>query len=74
MKKRKKGRRFTISAVRQASEPRAIETEPEALAVYVRRAEKEVLPITKDMLVVSPNLRTNLSVRNTTIRWFRSKD
>ncbi len=48
MKKRKKGRRFTISAVRQALEPRAIEMEPEELAVYVRRAEKEVLPIIKE--------------------------
>jgi hypothetical protein len=47
MKKRKKGRCFTISAVRQALEPRAIEMEPEELAVYVRRAEQEVLPIIK---------------------------
>ena len=49
MKKRKKGRRFTISAVRQALEPRAIEMEPEELAIYVRRAEQEVLPIIKKM-------------------------
>src|SRR5260221_3678586 len=49
MKKRKKGRRFTNSAVRQAPEPRTIEMEPEDLAVYVRRAEKEVLPIIKEM-------------------------
>ncbi len=49
MKKRKKGRRFTSSAVRQAPEPRTIELEPEDLAVYVRRAEKEVLPIIKEM-------------------------
>jgi hypothetical protein len=49
MKKRKKGRCFTISAVRQALEPRAIEMEPEELAVYVRRAEQEVLPIIKKM-------------------------
>ncbi|HYU72212.1 MAG TPA: hypothetical protein VEL31_05995 [Ktedonobacteraceae bacterium] len=48
MKKRKKGRRFNISAVRQSLQQRAIETEPEALAVYVRRAEKEVLPIIKE--------------------------
>ena len=27
-----------------------------------------------DFLVFSPNLRTNLSVRNKTIRWFRSKN
>jgi hypothetical protein len=49
MKKRKKGRRFTSLAVRQASGPRTIELEPEELAVYVRRAEREVLPIIKDM-------------------------
>jgi hypothetical protein len=49
MKKRKRGRRFTISAVRQAPEPRTIELEPEELAMYVRRAEKKVLPIIKDM-------------------------
>ncbi len=48
MKKRKKGRRFTVSAVRQAPQQRAIELEPEELAVYVRRAEKEVLPIIKE--------------------------
>ncbi len=45
MKKRKKRQHFTSSAVRQAPGPRAIEMEPEDLAVYVRRAEKEVLPI-----------------------------
>jgi len=49
MKKRKKGRRFTSSAVRQAPGPRTIELEPEELAVYVGRAEKEVLPIIKEM-------------------------
>jgi hypothetical protein len=49
MKKRKKGRRFTISATRQSPEPHAIEMEPEDLVVYVRRAEKEVLPIIKEM-------------------------
>ncbi len=48
MKKRKKGRRFTNSAVRQAPEPRAIEMEPEELAMYVRRAEKKVLAIIKE--------------------------
>ncbi len=47
MKKRKKGRRFKIPAVRQSPEPRAMEKEPEALAVSVRRAAKEVLPIIK---------------------------
>jgi hypothetical protein len=49
MKKRKKGRRFTSSAVRQAPGPRTIELEPEELAVYVGRAEKEVLPIIQEM-------------------------
>ena len=48
MKKRKKRRGFTIPAVRQLSEPRSIEMEPEELAIYVRRAEKEVLPIIKE--------------------------
>jgi hypothetical protein len=49
MKKRKKGRRFTISATRQAPEIRTIEMEPEELVVYVRRAEKAVLPTIKEM-------------------------
>jgi hypothetical protein len=49
MKKRKHRRRFTISANRQSSQQPAIEMEPEDLAVYVRRAEKEVLPIIKEM-------------------------
>jgi hypothetical protein len=48
MKKRKKGRRFPISAIRQSSQ-RARSMEPEDLAVYVRRAEKDVLPIIKEM-------------------------
>ncbi len=49
MKKRKKGRRFNTSAVRQSPRQRNVELEPEALAIYVRRAEKEVLPIIKEM-------------------------
>lgn len=49
MKKRKHGHRFTISATRQSSQLRTIEMEPEELAVYIRRAEKEVLPIIKEM-------------------------
>lgn len=49
MKKRKKGRRFTIAAAKQAPGPRIIEMEPEELAVYVHRAEKEVLPTIKEM-------------------------
>src|SRR6266496_6159974 len=48
MKKRKKRRGFTIPAVRQLSETRSIEMETEELAIYVRRAEKEVLPIIKE--------------------------
>ena len=47
--KRKKGQRFTFSANRQSSSQRASSMEPENLAVYVRRAEKEVLPIIKEM-------------------------
>ena len=49
MKKRKKGRRFTFSASQQVSQQRATDMEPEDLAVYVRRAEKEILPIIKEM-------------------------
>jgi hypothetical protein len=49
MKKRKKGRRFNTSAVRQSPRQRTVELEPEELAIYVRRAEKEVLPIIKEM-------------------------
>src|SRR5437879_552947 len=48
MKKRKQGRRFHGTSHR-SSRPRTIEMEPEDLVVYVRRAEKEVLPIIKDM-------------------------
>ncbi len=48
MKKRKKGQRFTISAARQAPEPRAIALKSEDLAVYVRCREKKVLPILKE--------------------------
>ena len=49
MKKRKKGRRFTFSASQQVSQQRATDMEPEDLAVYARRAEKEILPIIKEM-------------------------
>jgi hypothetical protein len=49
LKKRKKGRHFTITANQQSSSQRAGSMEPENLAVYVRRAEKEVLPIIKEM-------------------------
>jgi hypothetical protein len=48
VKKRKKGRRFTFSTSRQSSQKRSIEMEPEDLAVYVRRAEKHVIPIIKE--------------------------
>jgi hypothetical protein len=48
MKKRKHGRRFTNAVNRQSSQHRAMEMEPEDLAVYVRRAEKDILPIIKE--------------------------
>src|SRR5579872_5461836 len=49
MKKRKKRGHFTISAVRQAPRPRSIdEMELEELTMFVRRAEKKVLPIIKE--------------------------
>jgi hypothetical protein len=46
MKKRKKGHRFKTWANRQP--PRFIELEPDDLATYVSRAEKDVLPIIKE--------------------------
>jgi hypothetical protein len=51
MKKRKKRRHFNTRAYqhRPSSGPRTIEMEPEELAVYVRRAEQEVLKIMKEM-------------------------
>lgn len=49
MKKRKKGRRFKTWAIRQPPQPRVIEIVPEDLANYVIRAEKDVLPIIKEM-------------------------
>ena len=48
MKKRKKGRRFTFSTSQQSSQHRSTEMEPEDLTVYIRRAEKQVLPIIKE--------------------------
>jgi len=66
MKKRKKGRRFTISAVRQAPRQRTIEVEPEELAVYVRRAEKEVLPIIKETQI-SPDAAQFLLAQQTQV-------
>jgi hypothetical protein len=48
VKKRKKGRRFTFSMSQQSSQNRSTEMEPEDLAVYVRRAEKQVLPIIQE--------------------------
>ncbi len=48
MKKRKKGRRFKTCAIRQPSQPRVIEIEPEHLAPYVSRAVKDVLPIIEE--------------------------
>src|SRR6266699_3873279 len=51
MKRRKNKRRnlFKHKASRQAPQPRTIEMEPEELAVYVRRAEQEVLPMIKEL-------------------------
>ena len=48
MKKRRKGRRFTFSTSRQSSQHHLTELEPEDLAVYVRRAEKQVIPIIQE--------------------------
>jgi len=48
MKKRKKGLRFKTRAIRQPLQSRIIEIEPEDLAAYVSRAEKEVLPIIEE--------------------------
>src|SRR6266700_7533997 len=46
-RKKKQGSPFKPKVSRQAPKPRTIEMEPEELAVYVRLAEKEVLPIIK---------------------------
>lgn len=51
MKKRKKGRRFFLSAARQVPEPRTVEMEPDSLVTCMRRAEAEVLPIITDMQI-----------------------
>ncbi|HZU70487.1 MAG TPA: hypothetical protein VFA09_24660 [Ktedonobacteraceae bacterium] len=48
MKKRKKEHRFKSWTPRQSPQPRTIELEPGDLAAYVRRAEKDVLPIIKE--------------------------
>jgi len=48
MKKRKKEHRFTSWVPHQSPRPRALELEPEDLAAYIRRAEKDVLPIIKE--------------------------
>src|SRR5258708_7781305 len=51
MKRRKKGRHSKTWANRrqESSRQRRLELEPEDFASYVRQAEKEVLPIIKDM-------------------------
>ena len=51
MKKRKnkRGNPFKRRAPLQTPHPRTIEMEPEELAIYVRRAEQEVLPIIEEM-------------------------
>lgn len=48
MKKQRNGHRFRSWTPRQTPQSRAIELEPEDLAAYVRRAEKDVLPIIKE--------------------------
>jgi hypothetical protein len=48
MKKRKKEHRFKSWTPRQSPQSRAIELGPEELATYIRRAEKDVLPIIKE--------------------------
>ena len=48
MKKRKKEHRFKSWTSRQSPQPQAVELEPEDLAAYIRRAEKDVLPIIKE--------------------------
>jgi hypothetical protein len=51
MKRRKKGRRFKAGAYgqRQSASPPVIEVEPEEFAGYLRQAEREVLPLIRDM-------------------------
>jgi len=48
VKKQKKGRRFTFSTSHQSSLQHSTDMEPEDLAIYVRRAEKNILPIIKE--------------------------
>ena len=48
MKKRKKERRFKTWSIHQPLQPRIIEIEPEDLASYAIRAEKDVLPIIQE--------------------------
>lgn len=51
MKRRKKGHRFKARAYGQRQSPHtpSIEVEPEEFAVYLRLAEREVLPLIRDM-------------------------
>src|SRR6266567_52500 len=48
MKKRKKTRRLKTWAIRPASQPRTIEMELADLVPYIRRAEKDILPIIRE--------------------------
>src|SRR5215472_10272092 len=48
-RKRKRSNPFPRKAFQHTPHPRTIEMEPEALAVYVRRAEQIVLPILKEL-------------------------
>lgn len=49
MKKRKNGRRYSHTTAHRSSHPRTIEMEPEELVPYIHGAEKEVLPVIKEM-------------------------
>jgi hypothetical protein len=49
MKKRKKGRRYSHTTAHRSSHPRTIEMEPEELVPYIHRAEKDVLPVIKEL-------------------------
>lgn len=51
MKRRKKGRQFRARAAgpRQSGLPPVIEVEPEEFVSYLRQAEREVLPLIRDM-------------------------
>jgi hypothetical protein len=49
MKKRKKGRRGSHTTAHRSSHPQTIEMEPEELVPFLHRAEKDVLPMIKEL-------------------------